>query len=153
MVEWLRGAKAGLVAGGVWAVITAVQAALNSPSIGAAGSTALAFAAARLVYGLVWGLIFAAVADRFMVKRTYELKGVVFGLIFGAVEIALSFVSFANGGTDILVNLAVGILSSFIFGYVLGYSYGKLQPVPFSRQELVRSQSTAGCFAFLVPDY
>jgi hypothetical protein len=63
-----------------------------------------------------------------MSARTYGTKGIVYGLILGIVELALNLASLATGRADVGVNLAMGLISSLIFGYVLGYSYERFAP-------------------------
>jgi hypothetical protein len=125
MTEWWRGAKAGLVAGGIWGIITAVETTLAT---GLFGPSVLIFAILRLAWGFILGLAFAALADRIMPARSYRIKGVVFGLTLGFVELALNLASLVTGIADVGFNLVVGLISSLIFGYVLGYSYGWFAP-------------------------
>jgi hypothetical protein len=123
MTEWVRGAKAGMVGGGAWGIITAIETAASTSPVGAAGPTILIVAILRVAWGLALGLVFAAVAERFLPARTYRAKGVAYGLILGIIELALNVGSLAAWGTDLAVNLAVGLTSSLAFGYILGYSF------------------------------
>jgi hypothetical protein len=126
MTEWRRGAKSGLVAGGTWGIITAVETTLGLSTTGSFGPPVLIFAILRLVWGFVLGLAFAAFADRIMPARSYRTKGVVYGVILGIIELALNLAnlaSLATGIADVGFNLVVGLTSSLIFGYVLGYFY------------------------------
>jgi hypothetical protein len=122
--EWGRGAKAGLVAGGAWGIITAAETVATLSPIG----TVLVLAILRLVWGFVLGLVFAAIADRFMSNRTYRAKGAVYGLVLAVIEIALNLGSLATGVTNVAINLAVGIPSSLVFGWLIGYSYERFGP-------------------------
>src|SRR5947207_14513991 len=106
MTEWGRGAKAGLVAGGTWGIITAVETTVSLSPSGVDGPNVLIPAILRMAWGFVLGLVFAAVADRFMSARTYGTKGIVYGLILGIVELALNLASLATGSADVGVNLA-----------------------------------------------
>ena len=124
--EWGRGAKAGLVAGGIWGVITAVETAVALSPVG----TVLILAILRVAWGFILGLVFAAVVDRLMSTRTYRTRGVIYGLILGVVEVVLNLGGLATGLTGLAVNSAVGVLSSLVFGYVLGYSYERFAPTP-----------------------
>ena len=112
MTEWVRGAKAGLVAGGAWGIITAVETAASTSPVGAAGPTILLLAILRVAWGLVLGLAFAPLVERFMLTSTYRAKGIAYGLIIGTVELVLNVGSLATWGTDVAVNLAVGLASS-----------------------------------------
>jgi hypothetical protein len=121
-LDYFRGAKAGLVAGLSWAVITALLGVASTPSDLVA---LVVFPVIRVIYGLIFGIVFAAVADRFLVSRSYLFRGFVFGLVLGIVEVVLNLIALAGGGTGVVVNLIVGIGSSLVFGSVLGYSYGR----------------------------
>jgi hypothetical protein len=128
MTEWRRGAKAGLVAGGTWGIITAVETTLGLSTTGLFGPPVLIFAILRLAWGFVLGFVFAAFANRIMPARSYRIKGVVYGLILGFIELALNLASLVTGIADVGFNLVVGLISSLIFGYVLGYSYERFAP-------------------------
>jgi hypothetical protein len=148
MTEWVRGAKAGMVAGGAWGIITAVEAAVSTSPVGAAGLTILVLAILRVAWGLVLGLVFAAVADRFMSARAYRAKGVAYGLILGIIELALNIGSLAVGATDVAVNLATGLASSLAFGYILGYSFQRFatRAPPFIQQPGLQWKSRTKAF-------
>jgi hypothetical protein len=129
MIEWRRGAKAGLVAGGSWGIITAVETTLGLSATGLFGPPVLIFAILRLAWGFVLGLVFATFANRIMPARSYRTKGVVYGLILGFIELALNLASLLTGiFAGVGFNLVVGLISSLIFGYVLGYSYERFAP-------------------------
>ena len=128
MVEWGRGAKAGFIAGGTWGIITAAETAANSSPVG----MLLIFVILRIAWGLLLGLVFAAIAERFMAARTYQARGFVYGLVIGIIELALNLGALAMGAASVdaslEINLGIGLLSASIVGFVLGFSYEKFGP-------------------------
>ena len=132
MIEWGRGAKAGLVAGGTWGIITAVETAVTSSPVG----IVLIFVLLRIAWGFLLGLVFAAIADRFMLARNYRVKGFLYGLILGIIELALNLGALAIGAANVDFslgfNLGVGLVSASLVGSLLGFSYEKLGLSPHS---------------------
>jgi hypothetical protein len=125
-LDYLRSAKAGMIAGLAFGFITALLSVMSASSVQALLFAFVLFPAIRMIYGIIFGIVFGAVADRFMSGRSYLLRGVVFGLVLGAAEVALNLFALSEGVSGLIENLIVGITSSLIFGCVLGYSYGRM---------------------------
>ena len=122
MTEWIRGAKAGVIAGIVWASTTITETALSPVS----SNLYYVVGSLRVAWGLVLGIIFAIVAGRFMSTRSYRFKGAVFGLALCIVEVAGNLLPAYYGVALSEINLTVDIVSVLVFGYVLAFSYDKL---------------------------
>ncbi|MDA4129291.1 MAG: hypothetical protein OK457_00830 [Thaumarchaeota archaeon] len=98
----------------------------SSSSVNSDLDTFPIFPAIRVIYGLIFGIVFAAAVNKFLLTSSFLLRGVIFGLVLGSIGMVLNLVALSGGATGLVENVLIGIVSSIFFGFVLGYSYGKL---------------------------
>lgn len=76
-----------------------------------------------LIGGIILGLVFSAVHDKYMKSQTLPIRGLVFGVILFLIDLGLNSGSFSYGTSYVGANLGVSLVSSLIFGYLLGYFF------------------------------
>lgn len=163
MAQYGRGAKAGLLAGLISGVISGVFLYLELQSFKGqiittihnalpAGSTLDASALANfaillvpvimifggLIGGLILGLIFAAVEDKYMKKQSLPMRGLIFGLILFVIDVALNLGSVNYGSGALVSGLGISLVGALIFGYLLGLFFQKFGPVVTTEQTFSR---------------
>ena len=147
MADYGRGAKAGAIAGVVTGIIEAIgtialfsftandiKTALQGTTLPAgitidqALTAAMYLAAvvtfiASIIVGLILGVIFAAVANKYMTGKSFEMRGLVFGIILWIIGILGNIGNFGYGTTYIAVSVLIGLIASLIYGYLLGHFF------------------------------
>src|SRR5713101_5811554 len=131
MADYGRGAKAGAIAGVVTGIIEAIgtialfsftandiKTALQGTTLPAgitidqAVTAAMYLAAAvtfiaSIIVGLILGVIFAAVANKYMTSKSFEMRGLVFGIILWIIGI-LGNINNSYGSTYIAASIVIG---------------------------------------------
>jgi CBS domain containing-hemolysin-like protein len=157
MADYGRGAKAGAIAGVVTGIIEAIgtfalfslttdaiKTALQSTTL-PAGVTidqlvtltqyiaVISVFIGSIIGGAILGIIFAAVYNKYMTSKSLPMRGIVFGIILWLIGIVLNIGSFSYGTTYVAVSIIVGLVSSLIYGYLLGHFFKPkqaAQPTP-----------------------
>lgn len=146
MADYGRGAKAGAIAGVVTGIIEAIgtialfsftandiRTAFQRTTLPAGitidqAVTAAMYLAAVLTFigsiigGLILGVIFAAVANKYMTSKSFEMRGLVFGIILWIIGI-LGIINSSYGSTYIAASIVIGLVSSLVYGYLLGHFF------------------------------
>jgi len=147
MADYGRGAKAGAIAGVVTGIIEAIgtialfsftandiKTALQGTTLPAgitidqALTAAMYLAAvvtfiASIIVGLILGVIFAAVANKYMTGKSFEMRGLVFGIILWIIGILGNINNSSFGSTYIAASIVIGLVSSLVYGYLLGHFF------------------------------
>ncbi|TMI62135.1 hypothetical protein E6H16_06425 [Candidatus Bathyarchaeota archaeon] len=138
MADYGRGAKAGAIAGVVLGIIEAVGIyatfSFTSDSIKRtlpAGITidqalyalVIGTFVGSIIGGVILGVIFAAVANKYMTSKSFEMRGLVFGIILWIIGILGNIGNFGYGTTYIAVSVLIGLIASLIYGYLLGHFF------------------------------
>jgi len=147
MADYGRGAKAGAIAGVVLGIIEAIglyatfsftrdsiKSAIQGTTL-PAGITidqAVDLALHTLVIGtfvgsiiggVILGVIFAAVANKYMTSKSFEMRGLVFGIVLWIIGILGNIGNFGYGTTYIATSVLIGLVGSLIYGYLLGHFF------------------------------
>jgi hypothetical protein len=157
MADYGRGAKAGAIAGVVTGIIRAIGAialfsftandiktALQGTTLPAGITIDQAVTAAMylevvaafigsIIGGVILGVIFAAVANKYMTSKSFEMRGIVFGIVLWIIGILGSIGNFGYGTTYIAASVLIGLVASLIYGYLLGHFFKPkqaTQPTP-----------------------
>ncbi|MEM3584574.1 MAG: hypothetical protein QW193_04770 [Nitrososphaerales archaeon] len=83
---------------------------------------------AGIILGLIFGLIYGWAYEK-IPGRTSIIKGIIFGIILWLIfSVILGFGNLQYGFTYYLYNLGEGLITSLIFGFLLGFFYNKFTP-------------------------
>jgi len=147
MAEYGRGAKAGAMAGVVAGIIEAIgnyalfsftrdaiKTALQGTAL-PAGVTidqvvdialytvAIGAFVGSIIGGAILGIIFSAVYNKYMTGKSLAMRGIIFGIILWLIGILLNTGSFSYGSTYVAASIILGLVSSLIYGYLLGHFF------------------------------
>jgi hypothetical protein len=132
MAEYGRGIKAGLiggiVAGIVLAVLTAILIYVTEGSTDFANTITTIVASnliGYIIFGIIFGIIFAAIYDK-LPGATAIMKGMSLAIIIWILGIIIGyFTTFQTFGiTTFGGNIIIGLISSIIWGYIIGRFWG-----------------------------
>jgi len=138
MAEYGRGAKAGAIAGVVLGIIEAIGIyatfSFTRDSIKStlpAGITidqvlytlVIGTFVGSIIGGVILGVIFAAVANKYMTSKSFEMRGLVFGIVLWISGILGNIGNFGYGTTYIAASVLIGLVASLIYGYLLGHFF------------------------------
>lgn len=83
---------------------------------------------AGIILGLIFGLIYGWAYEK-IPGRTAIIKGIIFGIILWLIfSVILGFGNLGYGVTYYLYSLVEGLITSLIFGLLLGYFYNRFTP-------------------------
>lgn len=152
MLEYGRGAKAGLVAGVVWGIIVAMLLAtllttfksdvLSSistvPNVNMTASQlytiTLEFGVVSsvllgIIGGLILGVVFAFVYPLYMKSSSIRARGIVFGMVLWVIDLAVNGGGGSGSGMEYFgISVAGYFVASLAYGYLLGYFFERFAP-------------------------
>ncbi len=151
MADYGRGAKAGAIAGVVLGIILAIgyyslfillqstiKTALQGTTIPAGltldqyfidtvNALVIFTFIGSVISGAIFGLIFAAVYNKYMTGKSLVMGALVFSVILWIIGIAIDAPTFFYGNTYVALSVLIGLIGSLAYGYLLGHFFKPTQ--------------------------